>query len=261
MNKKLAFLICILAFFAIKMTAQDNKYGIYLGINGSNMNITSDMYYYDSEVFTNTVVNGNDTTYHVRYLPVDNAEVSAMTPSFTIGGYYEMPVSDKIGLQLHLVYNKYGYTIKGIVDQPNLDDEFSVEYTYKGELKMTNLCAAILLKFEIPSQSLSIQAGVTPSLCIRTQKNTELEAKHKTLNYKSGDEYKPFNVCGTVGITYYFLDNIMFSLTANIGLLDVLKVKEPYLADPKDKYGEVLYRYNDTKSTTNSVALTAGYRF
>lgn len=262
MNRKLALLIGILAFFAVKTMAQDYKYGIYLGINGSNMSINSNLYYDDSEVFTKTIVdNTGDTTYQVRYLPIDDAKLDAMTPSFTIGGYYEMPLTKDLGVQFHLLYNKYGYTIKGKVDQPDITDEFSVEYDYTGEMKMTNLSAALLLKIALPAEGLSIQAGVTPSLCVRAQKNVERGPLHKTLNYKSSDEYKPLNICGTIGITYYYLDCIMFSLTANIGLTDVLRTKEPYLDDIHDRYGTVKYRYTDTKSSTNSVSLTAGYRF
>ena len=53
----------------------------------------------------------------------------------------------------------------------------------------------------------------------------------------------------------------MLSLNVNIGLTDVLKVKEPYLNDAHDSEGTIHYRYTDTKSSTNSVSLTAGYRF
>ena len=261
MNRKLALLIGILAVFAIKMTAQDYKYGLYIGFNGSLMNkISTNMYYDDSEVFTKTIVNGPDTTYQVRYLPVDDAKVSSIA-GITFGGYYEKNLAENIGIQFHLVYANYGYTLDGKVDQPNVTDEFSVEYAYKGELKMTNICAGIILKLDLPKESLSLHFGVTPSLCVRAQKNVERGALHKTINYNANDEYKPFNLCGTVGITYYFLENIMFSLNANIGLFDVLRVKEPYLEDPSDSEGRVLYRFADTKSPTNSVAITAGYRF
>lgn len=264
MNKKLAFLIGILAIFAIKMTAQDYKYGIYLGVNGSNMNITSDLYYYDSEPFVE--IHGTDTT--VRYLPVDNASLSP-NYSFTMGGLYEVPVSDKLGLQLHLIYNRYGYTIKGVVDHPNIDPshpEFSREDDYQGKLKISNLCASILLKYDLPSQNLSIQAGVTPSLIVRMQKDVEFKLQDqdqiiekKTINYKK-DEYNPLNICGTIGASYYLLDNIMISLTANFGLTNVLKIKEPYYQEVEGAK-RVQYKYTDTKSTTNSVALTVGYRF
>lgn len=262
MNRKLALLIGILTFFAVKMTAQEYKYGLYIGFNGSLMNkISTNMYYDDSEVFTKTIVNGADTTYQVRYLPVDNVDHPEGIAGITFGGYYEKELAENIGIQFHLVYANYGYTLKGKVDQPNVTDEFSVEYAYKGELKMTNICAGIILKLDLPKESLSLHFGVTPSLCVRAQKNVERGALHKTINYKANDEYKPFNLCGTVGITYYFLENIMFSLNANIGLFDVLRVKEPYLEDPSDSEGRVLYRFADTKSPTNSVAITAGYRF
>lgn len=260
MNKKLALLIFILALFAVKMTAQDYKYGIYLGVNGCTMTLSDGLYYDDSEVLTQTIVQGADTTYHVSYATIEKASVSGMKPTFTIGGYYEKPISNNIGVQFHFIYANYGYNVKGTVIVPNVTDEFSAEYDYSGEMKMTNLCASIMLKFNA-SPELSIQAGITPSLCIRAQKNVERGAMHKTLNYKSGDEYKPFNICGTVGITYYFIDCIMFSLHANIGLVDVLKVKDPYLEDEHDRYGTVKYNYSSAKSTTTSVGLTVGYRF
>ena len=260
MNKKLAFLIGILAFFAMKMTAQEYKYGIYLGVSGSNMNITSDMYYDDSQVVTSTLIDDDETIYTVRYMPVDNASVSYISPLFTIGAYYELPVNEIIGLQVHLLFSRYGYTLKGTVDQPQINTPFSIEYDYKGELKMANLCIPILLKYNLANSNLSFQAGVTPSFCIRMQKEAECGTLHKTLNYKS-DEFNPLNICGTIGATYYFLNNFMASLNFNIGLTDVLKVKEPYFEDPHDIDGAVKYRYTDTKSSTNFVSLTAGYRF
>ena len=259
MNKKLAFLIGILAFFAMKMTAQDKKYGIYLGVNYTNIGITSDMYYDDSDPFVE--IHGMDTT--VRYLPVDNASLSP-NYSFTIGGYYEMPFTEKIGLQLHLRYSNYGYTINGIVDRP-VDNTWSKQDDYQGKLKMSNLCASILLKYNLQN-NLSIQVGVTPSLCVRMQKDVEFKLEKtdqiiekKTINYKK-EEYNPLNICGTIGATYYLLDDIMISLTANIGLTNVLKVKEPYYHEV-DNSKQINYKYTDTKSTTNSVALTVGYRF
>lgn len=260
MNKKLALLIGIMAFFAIRMTAQEYKYGIYLGFNATNMNITDNLYYDDSETMTRMVINGIDTTYQVHYLPIDNVSSSWISPLFTIGGYYEMPISQGIGFQFHLLYSRYGYILKGIVDQPEIGTEFSREYDYKGELRMSNLCASLLLKFNIPNRNFSFQAGVTPSYCIKMQKNTECGALHKTLNYKR-EEFKPLNICGTIGATYYFYESFMLSVNVNIGLVDVLKVKEPYLEDVHDSSGIIRYRYTDTKSSTNSIALTAGYRF
>lgn len=260
MNKKLALLIGILAFFAMNVTAQDYKYGVYVGIGFNNMKISNDMYYDDSQPFTTMTISGIDTTYSVKYTPIDEVKVDPST-SFSFGGFYEMPVSEKLGLQLHLLYNQYGYTMTGKVDQPVTGTEFSEEYDYKGTLKISNLSASVLLKYYIPTYSLSIEAGVTPSYCIRMTKDVERGVLHKSLNYKK-DEYNPLNVCGTIGATYYFLDNFMLSLKANLGLLNVLKVKNPYY--PLDEQGheqDIQYTYSDTKSTTNSVYITVGYRF
>ncbi len=257
MNKKLALLIGIMAFFMIKMSAQDYKYGIYVGGGLNTMNLSSDMYYDDSEVITKTVVHGADTSYTAHYMPIENADVKPMA-SFSLGAYYEMPMSEIVWLQMHLHYNRYGYRISGIVNQPNYNDNSSVEYKYNGTLKMSNISASILLKFNVLQEKLSIEAGVTPSYCILMSKDVERGPLHKTLSYNSKDDYKAFNICGTIGFTYYY-DAIFVSLKANIGIMDVLKVKEPYIL-PEDKY-TILYRYTETKSKTNSVYATVGYRF
>lgn len=261
MNKKLALLIGILAFFAMNVTAQDYKYGVYVGIGFNKMKISNDMYYNDESPYPYQIMTDDGLDTIPRYTPIEDAKVDPTT-SFTFGGFYEMPVSEKLGLQLHLLYNQYGYTMTGKVDQPILGTEFSEEYDYKGTLKISNLSASVLLKYYIPVYSLSIEAGVTPSYCIRMTKDVERGVLHKSLNYKK-DEYNPLNVCGTIGATYYFLDNFMLSLKANLGLLNVLKVKDPYyeMDEQGHKQDVVQYTYSDTKSTTNSVYITAGYRF
>ena len=221
MIKKLSFLIVITAFFAMKMSAQDYHYGIYLGVGFNNMVINSDLHFDDSEVITTPVITGYDTTFTAHYLPIANAKVDPMA-SFTVGAYYELPVSEFVGFQLHLLYNRYGYTISGTVDQPNIGDEFSVEYDYKGTLKMSNISASVLLKLNVIENNLSVEAGVTPSYCIKMSKDVERGPLHKTLSYDRKNDYNAFNVCGTVGLTYYMLDVFYASVKANFGLLDVL---------------------------------------
>ena len=52
MNKKLALLICLLAIFGLKISAQENiSYGIFLGGSINTMNIDKSFYYDDSEPF------------------------------------------------------------------------------------------------------------------------------------------------------------------------------------------------------------------
>lgn len=259
MNKKLALLIGFIALFAMKMSAQDNyKYGLYLGLGFNTITINSDMHYDDSEVITQMDVVGVDTSYSVHYMPVMNAKVET-TPSFTIGGFYEIPVGNIVGLQMHLLYNRYGYMMTGIVDVPNITDEFSVEYSYKAIMKMSNISASLLLKFDVMEKNLSFDLGVTPSFCIKMSKDVERGPMHKTVTYNSKNDYNAFNVCGTVGVTYYWLDVFFLSVKANIGLIDVLKVKEPYISP--DDASTVLYNYSDTKSRTNSIYATVGYRW
>lgn len=255
MNKKLTLLIGIMAFFAMKMSAQDEyQFGLYLGMGANTATINSDMYY-DDDI---PVINKLDTTL-IYYLPIENASVTPI-PSFTIGAYYEIPVNDIVGIQMHLLYNKYGYRISGKVNQEDISDDETVEYDYTGTLKMSNISGSVLLKFNIPTMDLSFHAGVTPSLCVRMNKDIERGALHKTLTYNSKDEYNAFNVCGTLGVTWYWFECFFCTLNVNIGLVDVLKVKEPYYST--DGQNTVTkYRYSDTKSKTNSAYLTVGYRW
>ena len=259
MNKKLALLIVILAIFATTMQAQrDYRYGLFLGVGANTTTVNSDMYYDDSEVVTNMVINGADTTYNTRYLPIADASVTPI-PSFTIGAYYEIPFNDIVGLQMRLLYNKYGYAISGKIEHPNLNDNAWTEYKYSGSLKMSNISAAILLKFNVFAKDLSVEAGVTPSFCIKMSKDVERGPLHKTLAYKNNEDYKAFNLCGTIGVTWYWLDSFFCALHVNVGLLDVLKTKEPYIGI--DDPNTILYKYSDTKSKTNSVYFTVGYRW
>ena len=253
MNKKLALLIVILAIFATTMQAQrDYRYGLFLGVGANTTTVNSDMYYDDSGVITDTV------TLTARYLPIADASITPI-PSFTIGAYYEIPINEIVGLQLRLLYNKYGYAISGKIEHPNLNDNAWTEYKYSGSLKMSNISAAILLKFNVFAKDLSVEAGVTPSFCIKMSKDVERGALHKSLSYKNNEDYKAFNLCGTIGVTWYWLDSFFCALHVNVGLLDVLKAKEPYIGN--DEHNSILYRYSDTKSKTNSVYFTIGYRW
>lgn len=258
MNKKLALLIGVLAVFTLKMSAQnDYRYGLYLGLGANTINANNEIYYDDSEVITSSSIHGSDTSFLTSYLPVENASIKPIA-AFTIGGFYEMPVNDIVSFQLHLLYNRYGYELSGNINQPNISDDNTEELNYTGTVKMSNISGSILMKFNILPQNLSVHAGVTPSYCLRMTKDVERGVLHKTLNYDS-EEYNPFNVCGTLGITWYFLDFFTCSLNVNLGLLDVLKVKEPYLVQGDTQ--NVHYRYTDTKSRTNSVYFTVGYRW
>ena len=259
MNKKLTLLIGIIALFAMKMNAQsDYKYGIYIGYGFNTMSINSDMYYDDSEAITSTEIVHSDTTYTVKYMPVDNAKVETM-PSFTIGGFYEIPVNDIVGLQLHLMYNRYGYTMTGVVNHLSITDNSLTVYGYKSTLKMSNIGAGLFLKFNVIQENLSVDVGVTPSYCIIMSKDVERGPLHKTMKYDSKDDYSAFNVCGSIGVTYYWYDVFFLSVKANLGLIDVLKSKSPYIS--QDDPNNIHYEYQDVKSRTNSVYATIGYRW
>lgn len=258
MKRKLALIIGVLMVLTLKMSAQnDYRYGLYLGLGANTINASNEIYYDDSEVITNSFIHGSDTSYLASYLPVDNASIKPIA-SFTIGAFYEMPINDIVSFQINLLYNMYGYELSGNVSQKNIADDDYTELKYVGTMKMSNISSALLLKFNVIEKNLSVHAGVTPSYCIRMTKDVERGVLHKTLNYKS-DEFNPFNICGTFGITWYFFNCFSCSLNLNLGLLDVLKIKEPYMVD--DDTQDLHYRYTDTKSKTNSVYFTVGYRW
>ena len=243
----------------MKLSAQNEyPFGLYLGVGANTVTINSDMYYDDYNAEIAPVVNHSDTiSYNAFYLPIEKASVTPI-PSFTIGGYYEIPLNDVVGIQMHLLYNKYGYRVSGNVNQKDLADNDTVRYDYTGTLKMSNISGSVLLKFNIPNVDLSFHAGVTPSLCVRMNKDIERGPIHKTLTYDSKNEYSAFNVCGTIGVTWYWFECFFCTLNVNIGLINVLKVKEPYVSSDGT---EVNYRYSGTKSKTNSAYLTVGYRW
>ena len=260
MNKRIAFLICILAIFGLKLTAQENiGYGIFLGGNVNTMHISNSLYYDDSEVNTVPNIVYHDTvSYTVSYLPVYDASVK-FTGGFTIGGYVEYELSEGLGLQFELLYIQYGYKLTGKVDKKNYSDDDYVTYSYKGKTKMSNISAAVLLKYHAIPEHMSIDFGVQPSYCFKAIKEIERGIVHKDVIYDSNNEYNPLNLCATGGVTGYFFDNITVSARYTIGFTDVLKVKEPY--NVENTGNNVRFRYSNAKSTVSSIQLTVGYRW
>lgn len=258
MNKKIALIICLMTIFGMKLSAQnDSHYGLYLGMSINNMNIDSRLYYDDSQVNTTYTVFNGDTTYMAKYLPIDGAKVSP-NARFVIGGFYEYEITNTIGLQFHLLYNEYGYKISGTIDQKDIADDNINTYNYSANTKMSNISAALLLKINVLREVLSVECGVQPSYCFRMIKETEYAIIHKSNVYESNKEFNTLNLCGSVGLTYNMFDNLFVSMRLNIGCLDVLKTKEPFIT--KDDPYNIKYTYSDVKSKTNSLLLTVGYK-
>ncbi|MBO7469919.1 MAG: outer membrane beta-barrel protein [Bacteroidales bacterium] len=259
MDRKVAFLVCLLAIFGIKLSAQENiSYGIYVGGNINTMNISNSLYYDDSEVNTvPNIVNHDTVSYSVSYLPVYDASVK-FTGGFAIGGFVEYELGDNLGLQMELLYNQYGYKLNGKVDKKNYSDDDFVTYGYTGKMKMSNISAAILLKYRAIENRMSVDFGIQPSYCFRAIKEIERGIVHKDVVYNSNDEFNPLNFCITGGITGYFFDNIVVSARYILGLTDVLKAKQPYIFDD-DPY-KIRYRYSSAQSKTSSIQITLGYK-
>lgn len=259
MNKKLTFLICFLAIFGLRLTAQeDMHYGVFVGGSINMMNIDKGFYYDDSRLPTPIpIINpiSHDTTgYNVAYPIVEGASVKP-NGGFIIGGFFEYKASKLLSLQFEVLYNQYGYTLKGKVNQKDISDDDVITYNYKGSLKMSNISAAVLLKIQ-PIKYLSVDLGVQPSYCFRVIKDGELGILRESTVYKSDKEYNPLNLSAIGGLTCYWGD-VFFSARYSLGFMDVMKTKEPYYLKEEK---EIKYLYKEAKSTTSAVQLTIGYR-
>ena len=259
MKKKLAFIILLMTVFSMTLSAQIKRYGLFFGGSINTMNIDKSLYYDDSE--PNTVMgynhNTQDTTYTVSYLPVDGASVKP-NGSVLFGGFFEYMTIDMVGLQFELLYNQYGYKLKGTVDQKNIADDEVMTYNYESNLKMSNITAAILVRIH-PIKYLSVDLGVQPSYCFRMTKETHKGPFHKNHVYDSKTEYSPLNVGATGGFTAYWGD-VFFSARYTLCFVDVLQKKTPYNDTSEGGDGVIKYTYDDVKSSTSSVQLTVGYR-
>lgn len=259
MEKKTALIILLMTVFGASLSAQTIKYGLFLGGSINTMNIGNSLYYDDSEPNTEEVTNTStqEPTYMISYLPVNNASVKP-NGAFTFGGFFEYMASNMVGLQFELFYNQYGYKLKGAVDQKNISDDNYVTYNYEGNLKMSNISTAILVKIHA-LKYLSVDLGVQPSYCFGMTKETKKGPFQKDHVYDSKKEYNPLNIGATGGLTAYWGD-IFFSARYTLGLIDVLQHKTPYYYNEDGTTGIIKDNYDDVKSTVSSVQLTVGYR-
>ena len=262
MNKKFTFLICLLAIFGLKISAQEEMhYGLFLGGSVNMMNIDKGFYYDDSKRPTPIpIINptSHDTIgYNVAFPVVDNASVKP-SGGFVIGGFFEYKASKLFSLQFELLYNQYGYKLKGTVDQKDIADDEVITYDYKGNMKISNLSAAVLAKIQ-PVKYLSIDLGVQPSYCFRMIKEGELGILRESTVYDSENEYNPLNLSAIGGLTCYWGD-VFFSARYSLGFMDIMKIKDPYYPTGTEVNKEVKYLYKDAKSTTSAIQLTVGYR-
>lgn len=258
MKIKLSVLICMMAVFGMKMSAQnDMHYGIFVGGSVNMMNIDKALYYDDSEVNTTRQIVGEDTTYIVKYLPIEGASVNPCG-GFVLGGYFGYDVSKTVGLQFELLFNQHGYNIKGVVNQKNILDDNYVAYDYSATLKMSNVSAAVLLNIK-PLEYFSVDLGVQPSYCFRMIKEGKRGIESISTNYSSDNDYNSLNISATGGLTGYY-GNFFLAARYTLGFVDVLKVKKPYYPIEEGDNANIKYTYSDVKSTTSSVIITLGYK-
>ncbi len=255
MNKKSAILICLLAVFGMRLSAQDEiHYGFFLGGSVNMMNIDTGFYYDDSKPVTTTHINV-DTTYTAAYLHVDNASVKP-NASIMLGGFFEYNIDKSLALQFEIFYNQYGYKLEGTVDQKNISDDDVITYDYKSNMRISNFSAALLLKIK-PTQHLSVDLGVQPSYCFRMIKEAKYGILHESTVYDS-KEYNPLNFSVLGGVTGY-MNDFYLALRYSFGFIDIMKTKQPYYFS-NNNFTEIKYLYENAKSTTSSVQLTLGYK-
>lgn len=261
MKKTVLFIGLLLAFACNAGAQEKNNYGFYLGCGINWMSLDKSFFYDDSEVDVKSeVIHLSDTTIvnvkSAQYLDVKDAKISAM-PSFMIGGFYEYQANKLFGLQFELMYNQYGYKMNGRVEREESDGEGTTVYDYKSAMKLSNLSAAVLLKFHLFKERLSIDLGVQPSLCLRATKETHRSIIPGNVYYVSGTDFKPFNVSLVGGVTGCIGSHIIIGARYCYGLNDILSAKTAYLSDTKT----INYTYSDAKSKTSSVQITVGYKF
>ena len=256
MNKKLTFLVCLLAIFGLRLSAQNEMhFGVFTGGSINMMNINKSFYYDDDKPITiyNYETDKIDSVY---FLTVNGAKVKP-NGGFILGGLFEYKVNDMLGLQFELFYNQYGYNITGTVDKKNQGDDDFVTYKYNAKTKISNFSAALLLKI-YACDYLSLDLGAQPSFCFRATKEGKRGIEQFKIAYNDNDEYNSLNFCATGGLTGYY-GNFFLSARYSIGFTDILKTKTPALLN--DEKEEIYYTYSEAKSTTSSVQFTLGYRF
>lgn len=254
--KKLLLSIGITMLFSINMLAQEIHYGVYAGGSVNMMNIGSEFYYDDSEVFTVVKPNG---TYVMSYLPVSNAKIHP-NGGFTLGGLFEYKANDFFGLQVELLFNQYGYKMTGIVEQHDMTDDQVQVYDYTASLKMSDFSGAVMAKLYVVNNLLTIDLGVMPSFCFRDIKDTKRGISHKTVVYHAKDDYNPLNFSALGGLTFYFFDTLFLSARYLYGFTDILKTRQPYLPDGATSSQDMVFHYSDAPSKSSSVVFTIGFR-
>ena len=196
MKKILLTAVTVFAFgFA---NAQEFKFGVKAGLNVGTL----------SGDFEDTFVNTD----------------MEMRPSFHVGGFAEIKLTDKFAIQPELLYSVEG----GRQDVPGESDKLIWDLAY------INL--PIMAKF-YPIPKLSIEAG--PQIGFLTKAEATFDGD-TVADFK--DDSKSTAISLNLGAGYNFTDHIFGSLRYSIGMTDIIDE-------------------NDFDSKSNVLALSAGYKF
>lgn len=240
MKRKQTFIVLLLMLFGMTLSAQDKShFGLYFGMSVNNMNLDKSLFYDDTRLFAN-----NEGAYYktVEETPAkDDAELM-------FGGFYNYDINKYFVLQIDLFYCQYGYRIDGIVD-------WGFPVRCAATTQMHNINTALMLMVK-PVKFVSVDLGVQPSYCWKMTKVTNVGQDTFRHVYSRNDEYKPFNFCAKGGLTLY-LKSIFVSAHYALGLVDLLKVKTPYVDQVN---GTTVFKYTSAESKTSSIQITIGYR-
>lgn len=263
--KKITLFLGLLLMMIGNIRAQENSnYGFYLGCGINWMKIDSRLHYDDSEVYVETekIVLPDTTIVRItgaHYLEVDDAKTNPTT-GFMLGGFYELLVNETFGIQFDLMYNQYGYKVKGTVERENADQPGSVIYDYNATTRFKDISFALLAKIHLLDQHLSVDLGVQPSYCARAERETHKSISVKNHSYSSGKDYRPFNLSVVGGVTGCLGGHFLIGARYNLGLLDLLYQKSAYYNKDDDEI-KYLYSNSPVESKTSSVQITVGYKF
>jgi len=148
----------------------------------------------------------------------DNKSLSG----FHLGGFVEIPVSEKFAIQPEVLYSAQGAKYK--------ETDFGVTYEWKTKLDYINI--PVMAKYYVLDQ-LSIEAGPQFGFLVKAEADGE--------DYK---EYtKSFEFGLGIGASYYFTENFFAGARYNLGLSNIAKDS------------------GDFKIHNNVLQVSVGYRF
>lgn len=215
--KKVLLFAAVAVFGLAFVNAQEMKFGAKVGVNFAS--ITGDM----------------------------TEDLSGLT-GFHIGGYVDIPVSEKFSVQPELQFSTQGA-------EENFEDEFEKE---EGKIKLNYLNIPVMAKFKV-AEGFSVQAG--PQIGFLLSAKNEYSFTDKVDpgfgNDESGEEdikdfIKSTDFGINFGLGYEMASGLNFSARYNLGLSNIYDFDND--VDPDFGIGEI-------KNQNSVIQLSVGYSF